>query len=138
MKKIDKKCATPHCRHKPRGKFCNTCWTRQWRAENPVQSSFLNLKHNAKRRRVYFDLTTEEFKEFCSGVKYIGFAGRKSDSLTMHRVINDHSIGYRRSNIAVLPKGENVKIYFEYDYQTKSIKFTNATDQQSDHGPNPF
>ena len=62
MKKL--KCETKFCSKKVKsGKFCDTCRTRKWREENKERSSYLNLKHNSKRRNISFKLTFEQFKK---------------------------------------------------------------------------
>ena len=88
---------------------------------DPVKYAFLNLRTNAKRRNILFTITLEQFREWCSKVTYIGFAGRRSTSYTIDRRHND--IGYHIDNIEVMEKGENVRKFFYYDYRSKHTSF---------------
>jgi hypothetical protein len=97
-----KTCSTPYCRRKATGSLCKTCQSRKWRKDNPVRSAWLNLRNNAKRRGVLFTITFEQFEKWCVKVKYIGFAGRNSDSFTIDRRHN--GIGYHIDNIQVMSK----------------------------------
>lgn len=117
------KCQTPYCRNKIKtGKHCSTCRYKKWREAHPVKYAYLNLKHNAKKRGVLFTITFEQFKQWCTKVKYIGFSGRASDSLTIDRRYND--IGYHIDNIQVKTRRDNVLKYVHYDYRVKRVSFT--------------
>lgn len=116
-------------------KLCNACRCKKSRLSDPIRYAYQNLKNTAKQRGKDFSLTLEEFKTFCIKVNYVGFArGRSSKSFTIDRINNNE--GYHIYNIQSLPKGENIKKYFEYDYRTKQIMFSEYpkdTDQD-----NPF
>jgi hypothetical protein len=45
-------CSTEYCKRKPRhgGDYCERCHKRRWREQNPVKSTYADLKSNAKRR----------------------------------------------------------------------------------------
>lgn len=118
-------CATPYCRRKAsHGQICSTCYSRKWRKANPIRSAWLNLRNNAKRRDVLFTITFEQFRQWCTKVKYIGFAGRNSESYTIDRIHND--IGYHIDNIQVMKKRDNVIKYFHYDYRNKAVMMTES------------
>jgi hypothetical protein len=108
---VGNKCATPGCRRKVRrardGKFCTTCGKRNWRKANPMKASYETLKYNSTRRKVYFDLTFEEFKELCYETNYMAGKGRSRLSHTLDRIIEGKTPGYTYMNIRVLPKGIN-------------------------------
>jgi len=72
-----------------------------------MRSSYLNLKHNAKRRKIAFDLTFKEFKQFCQRTKYLAFKGRQFNGFTVDRI--DSSIGYCLVNMQVLQNRDNVR-----------------------------
>lgn len=115
-------CATKFCKNKTDGrKLCSTCRVRKHRESDPVKYAFENLRTNAKRRNILFTITLEQFRDWCSKVTYIGFAGRSSTSYTIDRRHND--IGYHIDNIEVMEKGENVKKFFYYDYRTRQTSF---------------
>jgi hypothetical protein len=117
------KCLTPYCKNRIKtGKYCSTCRYKKWREAHPVKYAFLNLKHNAKKRGVLFTITFEDFKQWCTKVKYIGFTGRSSDSLTIDRRYND--IGYHIDNIQVMTRHDNVVKYVHYDYRVKRVTYT--------------
>ena len=126
-----KTCATPYCRNTTQGrKHCSSCRYKKWREANPVKYAYLNLKHNAKKRGVLFTITFEDFKEWCTKVKYIGFAGRSADSLTIDRRYND--IGYHIDNIQVMTRRENIVKYFYYDYRSRSVSFETKQPVEAD------
>jgi hypothetical protein len=116
------KCQTAYCRNQIKtGTHCSTCRYKKWREKNPVKYAYLNLKHNAKKRDILFTITFEEFKQWCSKVKYIGFTGRSAESLTIDRRHND--IGYHIDNIQVMEKSKNIKKFFYYDWREKQVRY---------------
>ena len=128
------KCETPYCKNKIKtGKYCSTCRYKKWRELNPVKYAFLNLKHNAAKRGVIFTITYEDFKKWCSKVKYIGFSGRNAESLTIDRRHND--VGYHIDNIQVMTRSENVVKFFHYDYRMKTVSFTTKETKSDEDDP---
>lgn len=116
-------CATSYCRNRTSGgKHCSTCRSKKSRQQDPVKYAYTALKNNAKRRGVLFTITLDQFRDWCVKVKYIGFAGRLSESYTIDRRYND--IGYHIDNIQVLTKRNNVIKYFSYDYRSKTPVFS--------------
>ena len=111
------KCAVLGCTNKAKGKLCSTCTCRKSRLADPVRYAFNNLKNRAKQRGVLFTITLDQFREWCTKVTYIGFAGRSSESYTIDRKHND--VGYHIDNIQVLTKRDNIIKYFSYDYRNK-------------------
>lgn len=115
-----KKCNTHYCRNKTKHKVCNTCSCRKWRKEHPLESSYLNLKHNSIRRGKEFTLTLDEFREFCRETRYLQGKGRGVDSFTIDRIDNDR--GYTIDNIQVLTFADNRRKgtkSLSYDWETK-------------------
>jgi hypothetical protein len=107
-------------------KYCSTCRSRQARERNPVKYCYLNLKHNAKRRGVAFELTFEEFVQFCYATNYMAGKGRTRTSYSIDRIDNDK--GYTLDNIRVIPLHENSRKgnkKLEYDWRTGSAIVTN-------------
>lgn len=117
MKKL--KCETKFCSKKVKnGKICNTCRTRKWREENKERSSYLNLKHNSKRREIVFKLTYEQFKKFCYKTDYLRGVGKLSISYSIDRINPEK--GYIISNLQVLTLSQNAhkgRKFLSFDYQ---------------------
>lgn len=116
--KKEPKCATPNCRHPARknkrkdgtfgyAQLCSGCDKKRWRKENPMKASYQTLKYNSTRRHVFFDLTFEEFAEFCYETNYMAGKGRSKESHTVDRKIDGMLPGYTKGNIQALPKGIN-------------------------------
>ena len=122
--KTHKKCATPFCRNnKAKDRtVCNTCASKKYRNANDINKmrvAYKNLKANSKRRGKYFDLTFEQFREFCYKTDYIRGAGKKSESYSIDRIENEK--GYTIDNIVCIQKGENSRkgrkvLHFDYQY----------------------
>lgn len=131
LKKHIKKgtCSVQNCTNKCKGKMCSTCRARKSRLADPVRYAFNNLKNRAKQRNVIFTITLEDFRKWCRKIKYIGFAGRSSESYTIDRRYND--LGYHIDNIQVLTKVDNIKKYFMYDWRSKTAKVVELTESTS-------
>ena len=102
------RCVVRFCRNpEPRvGKVCSKCKMRDWRSKYPIKAAFAHLKDSAKRRWIAFELTLEEFTNFCTETGYHLFSGNRKGSLTVDRI--DPSQGYHINNIQVLELSENV------------------------------
>ena len=87
---------------------------RRWRAANPVKAAYHNLKSNAKRRGKAFNLTLQDFKDFCQATDYIKSRGRKATCYHVDRI--DETKGYSRENIQPLTNSANVKKYVQFCY----------------------
>lgn len=116
-----KNCLTKFCKRiAVRGRFCFTCTSRRSRAANPMKWSYWNLKANSKRRGKDFQLTFEEFKEFCVATNYIAGKGRTLLQYSIDRI--DNTKGYTKDNIRVVTVQENsrkgTKI-LHYDWRNK-------------------
>lgn len=99
-----------------------------WREKNPMKAAFQTLRHNSTRRHIFFDLTFEEFKQFCYETNYMAGKGRSSKSYSIDRRIEGKKPGYTFDNIQMLPKGINSekeaarrkKKTLIYDWETKT------------------
>lgn len=78
---------------------------RRFRAKNPDKAAYYALKYNAKRRNKPFELTFEQFKEFCDTTGYVEGRGKNRDSLTIDRI--DRHKGYTVDNIQIMSHFEN-------------------------------
>lgn len=106
-------------------------YNRKWREENPVHYAYLTLKSNAKRRGHYFNLTLDEFKQFCYRYKYIGKKGRTADGYGVDRIREEG--GYTIDNIAIKKNGNNTKKYKTYDWENKvGMTVTKTTSNNDD------
>jgi hypothetical protein len=80
-----------------------------WRAANPELSAYLDLRSNAKRRRVGFFLTFEEFYYWAWDNLYMILKGKGADDMTIDR--KEPKLGYRIGNLQMLTNSENVRKY---------------------------
>jgi hypothetical protein len=67
--------------------------------------AFKDLRSNAKRRGIAFDLTLEEFVMLCDATGYMDSRGRQADDKSIDRIIP--SLGYTLSNLRVIRVAEN-------------------------------
>lgn len=95
---------------------------RVWRKKNPMRAAYQNLKSNAKRRNVYFDLTLEQFQTHLWDKDYMLKKGRGSDSLTIDRI--RVTGGYTVDNIQLMTKSENSK--------KRHVEYQPVPDQKQD------
>lgn len=119
------RCESKGCRNSARKgrKICSTCNKRQWRVKYPMKASYETLKGNAKRRGKIFELTFEEFKDFCYETNYMAGKGRSKLSFSVDCVIP--GLGYVRSNIQKLTVSDNSKKknkILMYDWETRTAK----------------
>lgn len=123
---MTRKCTTKHCRNiaAKRRTICYKCITAKYKEKNPVKYAYYVLRNNAKRRGVAFELTFDEFSEFCVKYDYLAGKGRKKESYSIDR--RDNTIGYLKSNIRVMTLGENSRkgtktLNAYYDYYERKI-----------------
>lgn len=89
------------CIHNDKRK-CNTCYSREYRAKNPMRYAYQNLKDNCRRRKGigWFELTFEEFSQFAIETHYIVGKGITKTSYTID--CKDQTMGYFIGNIRVI------------------------------------
>ncbi len=93
-------------------KICSKCKYEKEKKRDPFGLAYRRLKAHAKFRGKEFDLTKDQFKEFCVKSKYHCGSGREKDSLHVDRI--DESRGYTFDNIQALTNSENVKKYVKW------------------------
>jgi len=71
-------------------------------------------KQNAKRRKKFFDVTLEQFREFCERTNYISLKGREADCASIDRDLIE--LGYTISNLQILTVSQNSIKRHEEDY----------------------
>jgi hypothetical protein len=100
-------CCAYRCSNKaaPRDKFCHKHRKRYQKENNTLTYVYGFLKNNAKRRGKSFELTKEEFKQFCEETGYLELRGKKAKSASIDRI--DPRKGYSIDNIQILTLAEN-------------------------------
>jgi len=81
-------------------KDCHTCAKRKTRMKHPLKYTYSNIKDSARKRKVTFNLTLDEFKAFCDRTGYLTKKGREFEDLTIDRI--DSSKPYQADNIRAL------------------------------------
>ncbi len=103
----------------------STYSVRKWKLKNPVRYSWQSHKDNAKRRNIEFDLTFDQFKEFCEEVDLLTKKGKHKRSYTIDRI--DNTKGYTIGNIQKLTRKENsskgTKVLI-YDFYSKTAYYS--------------
>lgn len=135
---MENKCTTKFCRNTPpkKSNICYKCQKRKYREKYPIKAAYDNLKSNAKRRNKEFNITLEQFEQFCLETKYLVGCGRSKDSLHIDRKKED--AGYTIENIQTLTNSENVKKYLEWYWNGNKMKFTTKTTKQEPISDCPF
>ena len=120
------KCKTAHCRNEGKPNICNKCRDRKFKEAHPIEYAYNKLKHNSKRRGKEFDLSIDEFRQFCIETQYLRGVGKTSKSFSIDR--KDNNKGYTKDNIQVLTLGDNTrklnKKMLMYDYQFPELATT--------------
>lgn len=123
----EEKCITSRCRNRKAIKwshhrnaagvlikyenFLNHCWkcrSKMLKERRPVTYVLNAMRQRAKQRKIPFDITLEQFIDFCKRTDYIARRGRKADDLSIDRI--DHDKGYHIWNIQVKAFLENCTI----------------------------
>lgn len=111
MPKVTKatQCANPSCANEVKNsKYCSTCRSRKYAANNPEGKAYNNLKAHANARGIKFSLTLDGFREGIAGTDYLTAKGRGKNDLTIDRIIEELN-EYYDGGIQVLTNSENVK-----------------------------
>lgn len=93
--------------HTQKDRFCSKHRHRQQKWKDPVKYCFNRKKNNARTRGVQWNLSLEEFREFCEEHKYLEKTGRTASSASIDRI--DPSIGYTKENLQILSLSDNTK-----------------------------
>ncbi len=136
-KRITKgKCSAYGCQKQTTQTLCASCRSKKSRAADPVRYSYNNKKNRAKQRKIFFDLTLDEFREFCYETDYIMKTGKTIGCYDVDRKIEGTLPGYTRSNIQILEKTKNIRKWLDYNWQTKEARVvTNKPVQQFENLP---
>jgi hypothetical protein len=87
-------------------------YARLRREIDPIYARFNQFKCNAKRRGKDFNITIDQFREFCAKTGYLT-KGKRGMNATIDRI--DNSKGYHIENIQLLTLKQNVSKYYEED-----------------------
>lgn len=87
--------------------LCQTCRTRQWRANQPITAAYDNLRSHARARGKAFALTLAEFRRFCLETGYHLRKGVEAYDLTIDRI--DPRRGYEPGNIQAVSQSFNAR-----------------------------
>jgi len=135
-KKDPSLCCVKFCRNRRAGRhrLCNGHRMAKWRAENPIRSQFDTLRDSARRRRIEFTVTFEQFKKLCHDTNYHEECGCESHCLQIDRI--DAARGYSIDNIQVITTSENTakgnRERHAREYQRALLKRKGLTDEQID------
>lgn len=91
----------------PGRKECYKCKTRLYAERHPLEHTYRKLKYNSRRRGVAFEISLEQWKEFCAKYSYLELRGIEAHSLTVERP--NANEGYHIGNMTVLPNADNVR-----------------------------
>lgn len=97
-------CSRPVAKHR---KICHTHINDQYKEKNPIRYAYKVLKNNAKRRKVGFSITIDEFIKFCDENNYMELKGVSASSYTIDRKKSEQ--GYTYDNMQILFNSQNVK-----------------------------
>lgn len=111
---IPGKCRVAFCRKPPRNlgthpkstQLCGSHHKEVWRLTNPVHCAYDNLRASARKRKIAFSLTFEEFKTLITPTRYMDEKGCTRFCLHIDR--KDAAQGYHFTNLQVLTCAENV------------------------------
>ncbi len=76
------------------------------RLRNPIKTTFVEKRSNAKRRGVAWTLTLEQYTEVVMQQEYMDNRGHERHCLHLDRI--DHTRGYEVSNLQIITCAENV------------------------------
>ena len=90
---------------------CHTCQSRIKRLQNEDYYAYSNLRSSARKRGIGFELSFEDFQEFCAVTGYIEARGKEPHSLSVDRIKTD--LPYTMGNIRILTYADNVSHKYE-------------------------
>lgn len=100
-------CIEPRCKNR-KGKEHARCYKhmmRRWRKANPMMDAYMRLRESARKRRIEFTISFEEFTDFALQCEYLELKGNAATSLTVDRIKN--RIGYVAGNIQPMTRAQN-------------------------------
>lgn len=100
-------CQVCGCRNlrQPGRTVCQVHHMRAWRLKHPLKAAYATLRDHAKRRKVGFSLTLEQFKRLVSESGYLEKRGTTREALQLDRI--NALDGYHFHNLRVITCSEN-------------------------------
>lgn len=123
-RELKKECCAYHCHNKPNDKklgLCHKHYAIYRRIKDPVYDRYVNFKGNALRRGKPFEISLQEFRDWCDEKGYIVEKGMRGKNCTIDRIKNN--IGYRIDNIQLLTNKANIEKYHKIDKLTDECPF---------------
>lgn len=111
----------------PLRRKCHRCRSRAYALKFPIRKVFYDLRHSAKRRDIPFELDLPWFEKWIVTTEYMEKRGRSSDDLTIDRI--NEELGYTKTNIQVLRKGDNSSKFHQH-YKIKSARMYDWKDEE--------
>lgn len=115
MKKRRGLCICHGCRRRAetaqRKLRCLTCQSRLKRLKHDDRYAYENLKSSARKRGIGFNLSFEDFMEFCAITGYLELRGKEPHSYTIDRIYTDRP--YEFHNIRILTYADNTSHRYE-------------------------
>jgi hypothetical protein len=119
-------CQVAHCRNalrKGRVDLCQRHYMQWWRASNPLRAAYANLRDSARKRKLPFDISFEDFCLMVSGTPYMEEKGTTQGCYHIDRI--NACLGYTADNVRVIPMSENIakgnRERFNYDYRRELL-----------------
>ena len=109
-------CCAYGCTNEPiqkKGGLCHKHFWRKRRKSDPVGVRFTQFKQKAKQRGIDFNLTLQEFRDFCQETGYCVKKGLRGFAATIDRINNNQ--GYHKGNIHLMSLRANVKKFHQTD-----------------------
>lgn len=106
-KKDERLCAVKYCRKRRLSdrSLCSKHKMERWRAANPMRAGYSTLGDHARRRRLAFTITFEDYEELCRLTSYLDSKGTERHCLQLDRI--DPLRGYEPGNLRVITCAEN-------------------------------
>lgn len=101
-------CCAHGCKNEPvskKGGLCHKHYARKLREEDPVLVRWMQAKGKAKERNKPWDITLDQFRDFCNQTGYLIKKGRRGQNATIDRI--DNNKGYTIDNIQLLTNRQN-------------------------------
>lgn len=108
------RCISWRCRRraaKKKSGRCETCASRLYRLRNDDRYAYHNLRSSARKRGIGFELSFEDFMEFCAVTGYLEARGKDPTSLTIDRIKT--SLPYGVGNLRILTYNDNISHEYE-------------------------
>jgi hypothetical protein len=94
-------------KHSVRDRFCSKHSKRYQKHANPYNYVYGQKKFRALERGIKWNISLDEFIDFCEKTNYLALKGKSADSASIDRI--DPNKGYEVGNIQILTLSENTK-----------------------------